>query len=520
MMDKTQNKKLNELYTALNSVRADRRSLTARMDNAKRANLQSVDVGDNEFYYRVSMDFRGRLYYRGSHMNPQMGDDIKVMLTLGQKKPLTEMGFKWLLWGIASSAGKSKLSFSERVEWALENWHNIREAVRNPIESQWFAEMIMTEDEPALFLQRATVAVEAVESGAPFDYPTNITIAMDATCSGLQILSAVARDAEGGRLVNLLDTGERQDVYLTVLNMVKQSYADDTDAFAIHMKKHNEAFGRRFTKKVVMTLPYSATFRSAVSYILSELQGNMEKNNLPFPLPDSIQDRLSLLNAILVRKGKEEIADVSNAKLDDFSLHRALADMLGRLVMDACDKSLPAALNLLHFFQSCPKHLNGHAHWVTPDGLRVDQVYGSREQEKIQFRMMLPDRDTGEIVSQKVQRRYEWLDPNEKDGRKAANGMPPNWVHSLDATLVRMVVRACDFSVVCIHDSFAAHPADCEDLSITLREQFAILIQRMPLENLIAQLNEQVNAEIFSTERLTVNTWDPEQAKTSPFLFC
>ncbi len=519
-MDKDTSKKLNELYTALNSVRADRRSLVARIDNAKRANLQGIDVGDNEFYYRVSMDFRGRLYYRGSHMNPQMGDDIKVMLTLGKKKPLTESGFQWLLWGIASAAGKSKLSFSERVEWTLSNWANIREAVRNPIESKWFADEIMTEDEPALFMQRAAVAVAAVESGAPFDYPTDITIAMDATCSGLQILSAVARDVEGGRLVNLLDTGERQDVYLTVLNMVKESYKDDTDAFASHMNLHNDKFARRFTKKVVMTLPYSATFRSAVGYILDELQGNLEKNNPPFPLPESAEDRLALLNAMLARRGKETIADLSTAKLDDYNLYRALADLLGRLVMDACDKCLPAALNLLHFFQSCPKHLDGHAHWTTPDGLRVDQVYGSREREKIQFRMQLPDPDTGEILSQKIQRRYEWLDPSEKDGRKAANGMPPNWVHSLDATLVRMVIRACDFSVVCIHDSFAAHPADCEELSVTLREQFALLIEQMPLENLIAQLNEQVNAEIFSTENLIVNTWNPEQAKTSPFLFC
>ena len=519
-MTRNLKKEINELYTALNSVRAEKRSLAARMDNAKRASILGVDLGDNEFYYRVSMDFRGRLYYRGSHMNPQMGDDIKVMLTLGQKKPLTEMGFKWLLWGIASAAGQSKKSFTERVEWTLENWHNVREAVRNPIESQWFADVVMGEDEPALFLQRATVAVEAVESGAPFDYPTDITIAMDATCSGLQILSAVARDLEGGRLVNLLDTGERQDVYLTVLNMVKQSYANDTDVFAIHMRENSETFGRRFTKKVVMTLPYSATFRSAVGYILDELQGNMEKNNPPFPLPESVEDRLALYNAILARKGKDLVIDPTLAKLDDFSMYRAMADYLGRLVMDACDKCLPAALNLLHFFQSCPKHLDGHAHWMTPDGFRVDQVYGSREREKIQFRLQVADQETGELVSQKIQRRYEWLDPNEKDGRKASNGMPPNWVHSLDATLVRMVVRACDFSIVCIHDSFASHPADCEDLSKALREQFTILVQQMPLENLIAQLNEQIGEQIFSTTNLTVNTWDPEQAKSSPFLFC
>ena len=60
-------------------LEADMRSLKARRENAQRASRQAIDVGTEPFYYRVGMDFRGRLYYKGAHLNPQMGDDVKVV---------------------------------------------------------------------------------------------------------------------------------------------------------------------------------------------------------------------------------------------------------------------------------------------------------------------------------------------------------------------------------------------------------------------------------------------------------
>jgi hypothetical protein len=78
----------------------------------------------------------------------------------------------------------------------------------------------------------------------------------------------------------------------------------------------------------------------------------------------------------------------------------------------------------------------------------------------------------------------------------------------------------CPFEVVAIHDSFAAHPADCDDLSRILREQFKWLVETDPLGELIKQLNMQAGAEVFDPSVLMVNTWSPEEALGSEFLFC
>jgi DNA-directed RNA polymerase len=133
---------------------------------------------------------------------------------------------------------------------------------------------------------------------------------------------------------------------------------------------------------------------------------------------------------------------------------------------------------------------------------------------------MHTDPSTGEIQPMVVRRNYNYLDPSEKNRSKAANGMPPNWVHSLDATLVRRVVLKAPFDIVCIHDSFAAHPSDCNKLASILREEFVWLIEQDPLGTLIKQLNDQVGAQVFSTEGLMVNTLKTDDPLRSEFLFC
>lgn len=508
---------ISEKNRALRSFKTERIKLTSRLDNAMRANAQGVELGDNEFYFRVAMDFRGRVYYKSSHMNPQMADDIKVMLTLANPKPLGEMGWQWLLWGVAEAADV-KGSFKERVDWALDNLHPIIMAAQDPVSSELFTKQVMNGGSPALFLQRANEVRQAGLSGDIYSYRSAVTIAMDATCSGLQILSAVALDAEGGSLVNLTPSSSKKDIYQAISDMILDKYNDQSNAFHRHMMAHRDKFKRRFTKRSVMTLPYSATIDSAKGYVRDEFRGNMEKGDEPFPLPSTVEERLAILDAL--PKPKHPKADYK-VSTDDDSMYRAFANQVAHDIHEACYIRLPAAMNLLAFFKSTPKHLPSHAYWKTPDGLHVKQVYGSKERQKVQYRDDKIDPETGEILGKvQVSRNYMYLEPTGKDPYKASNGMPPNWVHSLDGTLVRRVVGAADFPVVCIHDSFAAHPSDCQDLYRILREQFVRLVNDQPLQTLVKGLNAQVGSDVFSADALMVNTWTPEDALQSEFLFC
>ncbi len=50
--------------------------------------------------------------------------------------------------------------------------------------------------------------------------------------------------------------------------------------------------------------------------------------------------------------------------------------------------------------------------------------------------------------------------------------MAPNLVHSIDSTHLRMVVNACDFELVTVHDSIGSHPCDFFATAQAIREQF------------------------------------------------
>ena len=507
------------------NLTADKRSLVARRENAKRAAQQATMLGGDPFYYRVSMDFRGRLYYKGAHMNPQMGDDIKAVLKLANKKPLGNRGLAWLLWGIASAAGYDKASFDDRVQWSAQRTLEIREAVEDPLNSKLFTEEVMTGGEPALFLQRATEMINALDSDDIANYETDVLIAMDATCSGLQILSAVARDGDGGALVNirtLPNQPQKSDVYSTVAKEILARYAAmPENFFASWMVKYG--LPRRFTKRSVMTLPYSATIRSAVGYVKGELQGDLEKGINAYPLPESREERLlmvSACSALLSLSFDDDDGVAPTPEIDDNSLYHMMARVVARDIHAVCFDTIPAAMKLLAFFKQTPKYLPEHALWTTPDGLRVKQIYGAKSNLRLFYDLEIIDQETGEIRFDKIQRVYQFTDNSEKNRSKSSNGMSPNWVHSLDGTLVRRVMLKCPFEVVAIHDSFAAHPADCDDLSRVLREQFKWLVETDPLGTLISQLNKQAGAEVFDPAALMVNTWSPDEALDSEFLFC
>ena len=203
-MDKT--KRLRELQTALSASKKERRELTARIENAKRASSQGLDVGDNEFFYRVALDFRGRVYYKGSHLNPQMGDDIKVMLTFSKKKPLGIGGYRWLLWGVATAAGFDKGKFALREAWTLARLDEIKDLMVNPKDSVLFAE-VLKDGEPALFLQRASELVNALAlaDGIDDSYERNLAIASYETdiaiANGATSNIYVTNSGTGGTLI-------------------------------------------------------------------------------------------------------------------------------------------------------------------------------------------------------------------------------------------------------------------------------------------------------------------------------
>lgn len=112
-------------------------------------------------------------------------------------------GREYLKIDIANNFGLDKKDWDERIAWFDENENQLDKLLKKA-------------EEPALFYA-GVQAWKKTKSGKPSGYP----ISLDATCSGIQILACLAGDRKTASLVNVVDTGHREDAYTSLyLHMV------------------------------------------------------------------------------------------------------------------------------------------------------------------------------------------------------------------------------------------------------------------------------------------------------------
>lgn len=113
----------------------------------------------------------------------------------------TFTGIEYLLIDLANHYGLDKETWDDRISWAKSNLDT--------------ANTLKYADNPILFRKTLRAIDEVVNK-----QPTGHLIALDATASGIQIMSAIAGCESGCEMTNLIDTGTRRDVYGEVaLNM-------------------------------------------------------------------------------------------------------------------------------------------------------------------------------------------------------------------------------------------------------------------------------------------------------------
>ena len=124
---------------------------------------------------------------------------------------MTPEAEEWLSFQVATTYGLDKATMSDRLEWTKNNVTLIVRCATDPIGnlSEWEAA-----DEPWQFLAACDEYYHCVVCcDRQF---TGLPVATDATCSGLQILAGLCRDASTAKLVNVLPSDKPQDAYKTV----------------------------------------------------------------------------------------------------------------------------------------------------------------------------------------------------------------------------------------------------------------------------------------------------------------
>jgi DNA-directed RNA polymerase len=398
-----------------------------------------------EFFFPQMLDFRGRMYPIPSDLSPQGNDLHRGILEFAEGKPVGEDGGSWLGVQVANTHGVDKVSLQERVDWAFERRDLWRAIAEDPLEYRQWVEA----DDPFQALAAIKDLDGYIREGS--SYVSHAPIRVDGTCNGIQHLSALIRDEEGGASVNLLESDSPRDIYQEVADTL-------TEVLEVEHKDGNElasawldAFGghapRSVTKRPVMILPYGGTRMAYMQYThewLDEFD----------PVGLSISREI---------RGKA-------------------VGFLASRMWGAVSARLQKAQEVMKWLQDCSKVASASGlplYWTTPAGFVVRHFYGEITSRQVKVK----------LDGHRVDLRVNDVQPT-LDAKAQATGIAPNFIHSLDASAMMSCINLCKAeginSLTTIHDSYGTHASDMWKLYSCIREGFIETYRGDPLDDFLA----------------------------------
>ena len=141
----------------------------------------------------------------------------KSLLRFADESLVTETADTWLAFQVATTFGLDKAPIIERLQWVDGHRDLITRIATDPILhlSEW-----ENVEEPWQFM---AACHEYYHCCIACDKDTTgLMVAVDATCSGLQILAGLAKDQSTAELVNVVPSKQPSDAYKAVAEKAKE----------------------------------------------------------------------------------------------------------------------------------------------------------------------------------------------------------------------------------------------------------------------------------------------------------
>lgn len=396
-----------------------------------------------ELYFIYQCDYRGRVYPVAQFLSPQGSSLIKAQMVLARGQSIdTYEELCWLYHHAANCWGWDKETIEDRVK----NIEGMMDEIMRIDEDPFLHTSWVDADDPWGFLAAAFEIAEFQRVG--YGFVSHVSIALDATNSGLQIYSAMLRDPVGAKATNVSPSPAPADVYKDVAKatekrLLEAAQGDDEEA---QWAKVWLEFGvdRKLTKKPTMTLVYSATLFSCRDYVRDELLERFEKGKAINPFGD---DEKAFLGASFY-----------------------LAKMIWASIGD-CVKAAREAMDWMQKIARDVSKLEVPIIWQTPSGFKVVQSYPEMKSVRIQTH----------IDGNLIRPRLSLPKDGKVDKKRAASGICPNFVHSIDSSFMMLTILRCmsegvnDFWM--IHDSFGTTAKGAATLSKAIREEYAAMFE-------------------------------------------
>ena len=365
------------------------------------------------FYIPWSFDYRGRAYPIPAFLTPQTDDFGKSLIRFAEESIITPESEKWIAFQVATTYGLDKSTMEERQHWVRDNLTLICAVAENPSNvSNW-----ENAEEPWQFLVACEEYYHCVIKKNRLT--TGLPIAVDATCSGLQILAGLARDKSTAALVNVTRSSRPQDAYKVVAMESRGEIPE----------RLRREWDRKCVKRVVMTIPYNAKPYSNRSYIRDAL--------------------------------KEKGIEIDKDELT----------LTVRAVRDAMHKVVPGPMSVMKWIEdevtAALARGVSELEWTTPSGFVVHQKIMKKKVEVLDLKLL-----------GRCQLKVATADKNEVDKARHKAATSPNLIHSLDASLLHLATLRFNHPIALIHDSVLCRATDMTILSTLVRETYMQLFAK------------------------------------------
>ena len=340
------------------------------------------------------------------HLNPQGSDYAKALLEFADGCPIVGNAEAFSYF-IRYGAGLFGIKGTQQdcLDWLHTNKERIKKSVSEPYHFRWWQEA----KEPWMFLRWCR---EYRDSQELPNFVSHMPVTLDCTASGLQILSLLTGDAEGAKHTNLVHREEPSDIYGKVLGELYMLLKEDTSPYARFWE--NRQLDRNLTKPICMTLPYGATLYGVRANI--ETWFRDKHKDVP-----------------------KEINDFWKCTM-----------YLSKKCVEAVNKFIPKGLDCMNWLMEVSSPIVNQNHplcWVSPSGFLVGQPYMASN--GISVKTNLAGKLRYVILQNEVK--------NKIDKAKQKKAVSPNYIHSLDASVLHLGLKDFNHSVVAIHDCYGTH---------------------------------------------------------------
>ena len=293
------------------------------------------------------------------------------------------------------------------------------------------SEQLIKEAAEPLLMRKAILAYQAANDGEAIGH----NMFMDATASGLQIMACLSGCKKTAIQVNLINTGKREDVYLHV----SKAMNGKLDKF--------DQVSRDDIKKPLMTHYYNSLLRPLV--MLGKIVTTTED-------PD-----------YLATDPKTGTHYGNTPKLKAF--YGMLAD------------NFPGAEAVMNLLNQCWDNMALEHKWTLPDGFVARVKVTTKKDARIQVT---------ELENTTFTYRFELNTPSDK-----STSLVPNVIHSIDAYIVREMIRRADkegFELAHIFDCFTCHP----NYMGRVIELYKEILAEIADSNLLADIMSELLGEV------------------------